>query len=527
MYNHVSAVLFKVSERFVIVPVIDDGTIAHTANVEFDWRNFSSRLATQEIIESFYTDTLGPLLDTLDPKVKNFYQIVASKSIDKDTIKTFLTKPLPDAEAAKRQAEKIKLLQLQGGIHIPVQKSEGDSDDDDEVEQLTWMIDSTLAYGPKTADVVLKVDYKEFEEIYQHLRYTFSNWFTFKAEAAFKTEIEKILFKDGHANLTIPLYEKRQRLFIMLEPFIKRWLNTDPNPSTPNPTIKRVDCSLIRGKDDCNNRCVWKEESQTCFLHSPDTFTVGVNEVPAVELLIKKVIEELIRFPYKRDELLKRNDKYVSEYVKLRQAFRSGNEYIVPENLPAWGELLRMEWTRKISKKYIEELTSIKPQPYAGPGAAASAPAPAPPSLEEAPFPEILKTYFGESYMKSKGAGLTFIHFSSIVESLKSFGVSFEGKDQVEESPIVDEDNIKYAVKKAKLSLIQLLYQPDSQVAEDPIVMKLLLTESIVADYMFVVQLPTGECGIISPSPDPQPISIKTLPSKIVAILKTAPKVHY
>ena len=521
MYNHVSAVLFKVSEKFVIVPVIDDGTIAHTASVEFDWRNFASKLATQDIIESFYTDTLGPFLDTMDAKVKNFYQIVGSKSIDKKTISEFLTKPLPDAEAAKRQAEKIKLVQLQGGLHIPVLKAEGEQDDDEEVEQLTWMIDYTLAYGPKTADIVLKVDYKEFEEIYQHLRYTFSNWFTFKAEAAFKKEIENILFKDGRANLTIPLYEKRQRLFIMLEPFIKRWLNTDPNPSTPNPTIKRVDCSLIRGKEDCNNRCVWKDESQTCFLHSPDTFTVGVNEVPAVELLIKKVIEELIRFPYKRDELLKRNDKYVSEYVKLRQAFRSGNEYIVPENLPAWGELLRMEWTKKISKKYIEELTSIKPQPYAGPGAAA------PLQDEETPFPEILKSYFGDPYMKGKGADLKFIHFRTIVEALKSFGVSFEGQDQVEESPIVDEEIMKYTVKKAKLSLIQLLYEPDSQIAEQPNVLKLLLTESIVADYMFVVQLPTGECGIISPSQDPQPISIKTLPSKIVSILKTAPKVHY
>jgi len=206
--------------------------------------------------------------------------------------------------------------------------------------------------------------------------------------------------------------------------------------------------------------------------------------------------------------------------VKLRQAFRSGNEYIVPENLPAWGELLRMEWTKKISKKYIEELTSIKPQPYAGPGAAV-------PVQEEALFPEILKSYFGEAYMKGKGADLKFLHFRTIVEALKSFGVSFEGQDQVEESPIVDEEIMKYTVKKAKLSLIQLLYEPDSQIAEEPMVMKLLLTESIVADYMFVVQLPTGECGIISPTSDPQPISIKTLPSKIVASLKTAQKVHY
>jgi hypothetical protein len=163
----------------------------------------------------------------------------------------------------------------------------------------------------------------------------------------------------------LPLYEKRQRLFIRLYPVLKAWL--DPSAHTPdrNPSLKRIDCRVIVEKEGCKGRCVWKEglegEESHCLLHTPENVTMGSKEVSAVDLLIKKLIEELIRFPVKCMELIKQR---VSQYVKLTSAFRSGDQYIVPEDLPAWSEILRMEWRKKQESRYYEEYAAIEPQPY-------------------------------------------------------------------------------------------------------------------------------------------------------------------
>jgi hypothetical protein len=72
--------------------------------------------------------------------------------------------------------------------------------------------------------------------------------------------------------------------------------------------------------------------------------------------MVKRIIEELVRFPLKRKELL---SKRVRQYVTLRAPFKSGNSYIIPENLPQWTELLRMDWLKKKIElpKHVEEFT--------------------------------------------------------------------------------------------------------------------------------------------------------------------------
>jgi hypothetical protein len=47
-------------------------------------------------------------------------------------------------------------------------------------------------------------------------------------------------------------------------------------------------------KEGCSNKCVWKDETKKCLLHVPEKFNVGVTEVDAKGLFIKKLIEARI-----------------------------------------------------------------------------------------------------------------------------------------------------------------------------------------------------------------------------------------
>jgi hypothetical protein len=82
-----------------------------------------------------------------------------------------------------------------------------------------------------------------------------------------------------------------------------------PAPShkpTREPSLKRIDCR-VSGESQCKDRCVWKGEEDKCLLHVPTNFDVGSQQVPATRLLVRKLIEELVRFPNKRNELLKQD----------------------------------------------------------------------------------------------------------------------------------------------------------------------------------------------------------------------------
>jgi hypothetical protein len=323
--------------------------------------------------------------------------------------------------------------------------------------------------------------------------------------ATLKKEINDILFKDGFPNMDLPLYEKRQRLFIRLYPVLKAWL--DPSAHTPdrNPSLKRIDCRVIVEKEGCKGRCVWKEEGEAsseqsrCLLHTPENVTVGSKEVPVVDLLIKKLIEELIRFPVKCKELL---EQRVSQYVKLTSAFRSGDQYIVPEDLPAWSEILRMEWRKKQESRYYEEYAAIEPQPYE--------PEHVVPAFSTSSNPE-LKTLVGDNYFFIEEPS------GSIARIIEKQGLNkdyLESIGQDMNKPIADEDTAKRISKKLKLSIYQIIYNPGNPVPPEPIIVRLQVNaKEKPAPFLLLVQLPDKRVGTINMSMDVlEPIPYNKIP---------------
>ena len=539
-YNHISSIMFKVNQEIIIVPVIDDGTIYMSTLIELEWKTVADSLAKTSTVREFYETKLAPLLDD---STRDTYEIVNVLRLDK-------TEPIRDF---------VYAFQLKGGLYVPVKK--GDSPEEAILEstiegsELPWSIDRKIAFGKTEADVTLTVDYKEFEEIYQHLRFTFANWFSL-ASPALKTQINSILYFNGQPNINIPLYEKRQRLLIILQNEILGWLDsTIPLPSR-EPSLKRIDCR-VSGESQCKDRCVWKGDSDKCLLHVPTNFDVGSNQVPATTLLVGKLIEELVRFPQRRKELLEQD---VGKYVKIFAPFRSGDQYIIPEDLPAWSEMLRMDWLQKDEHRYIEEYSAISPLPETiiqgekegqeaqgqekeaqgqekegqqaqeeekeeedkGDDIEFQAELDKEEELEVIKSSEIpiLDAMFGHQFF--------FIINQSVTRILNEFGMSndeFEAIGQTLNEEITDLDIAQYVSQKINYSLYQLIYSPGNPIAPTPLIVKLRssVNTNDISDVVVIVKLPDGRVGLLSSNTKSTPITFNNMKGNVKFLIK---KIH-
>jgi hypothetical protein len=496
IYNHVSFVIYKEGDGLVLVPVVDDGTVYPSTRIVVEWKSLVKKLASQDVVKAFYQTHIQPALKTDIQKLS--YQPGTLYRLDKtDDLREY-----------------VYALQLQVGLHVPVKKSDDAAEDMAEGSEISWSIDRKIAFGSLAADASLTVDHKEFEEIYQHLRFSFANWFAL-APPTFKKEINNILFKDGGPNIDLPLYEKRQRLSIKMKKEIEGWLDSSVSRPKRQPSLKRIDCRVIVEEGGCKDRCVWKGTeggANKCLLHTPQTFDIGVKQVSAIDLLINKLIEELIRFPLKRDELL---GQRVSQYVKLNEAFRSGNQYIVPEDLPAWSELLRMDWTKKSESKYLEEYTAIEPQEFVAEDAVAS--------FKTKDIPALATMFGPDFFFIEEGTG----SITKIIEDMGISGTDLEMIGQTPDAPIIDPDVAKYIALELKYSFYQLLYQPGNPVPEDPLSVKIQLNVKTIAPFLIIVKLPDERVGVVSKSPDTiDLIELTNLPPKVrVSVTKMFTKV--
>jgi hypothetical protein len=124
-------------------------------------------------------------------------------------------------------------------------------------------------------------------------------------------------------------------------------------------TFLRKDCRLIESPDSCTGSCHWKEDEGRCLLHVKETTelsdTPGQRSVSTPELYTKRVIDELVRFPVRRKQLMKKGE--ISSIIAIIDPIRDGDQYIIPESSPTWTNLLRLDWAKIIPEEaqYYEE----------------------------------------------------------------------------------------------------------------------------------------------------------------------------
>ncbi len=519
-YNHVAAALVTLpNQTTVVIPAIDDGGLHPNLHVELSWTNVLDTIASADETLAYYKAAVAPLLVGY-PKASPSYTVKRQIRMDK----TLMEKP------------DVVLLQMESGLFVPAKKTDAFPEELEseigEAHWLTWAMNSKLVFGEKEATAKEELSHQDFQEIYQHLRLSFSNWLRTKPNA--KKDIEKVLFVNNRPNPNMTVQQKRSALFTLLGYEILSWLDsTLPKPAR-KASLKRLDCPVLLSKERCgeSERCVWQEESGRCLIHVPEKYTVGANEVDAKIVMVLRLIEELIRFPLRREELMR---KGVGEYRKLLEPVRVQNEYIIPENLPAWNEWLHMDWKHKDSEqdRYIEEMGNAVPfaETNQGEEEAEQNEEPLVPLTE---IPEPLRSALGTAadtqglvyYQMSPTTSLTQVLQSLSTDPL--FSQKLMEKGQPEESPLfVDVLPAKYVAQRLSRTVFQMIYEPgdDSGSTYEKLIAKLMLPNKQAAPVLFIVQLPDESRGILSSSPSLpiRPIPIGLLPKSLAFEIKKTP----
>jgi len=353
-YNHIVAVTIVTEEGnrespLITVPVLDDGVLRAELQIHLNWEGYTPASVAE---------------------VMKFYKANSSRL-------SYYKGYMPEYAIIPGKKDKIEAIQLANGILIPVQATPFSEDlglklpPSGQPEVLEWDINRAIVFpGGKEIklDLLQKIKSEtELEEIYEHFRLTFSNWLS-SADAgpALRNELKEIVMRSSALGYTLPLYEKRMRLEIILGPILSTWFDTEPRSPKTSPSLRRVDCRGIREAGQCSAqaRCAWKqaegEEDGTCLLHVPDG--------DSARMFVLRLLDELIRFPMRRDQLLKEKKKSVSILATLHGATLTGTQYIVPEDSLEWTDLLRMDCRRQTTEKklFAEEFSGANPLTVTG-----------------------------------------------------------------------------------------------------------------------------------------------------------------
>lgn len=367
-YNHLVGVGYKVSGKsgstsgIAAVPISDDGTVLHERNIYLDWDDFDAP-PINKLIE-FYVKNINPMF----PQYRGY---------------------VPRKQIRMRGTDLIIGLRLDNQFIIPAsaaQESTPVSETDypiEDIDHLDWDINKTIAYDSETrskafqeaseggdaikdpkADTYLKLELEgsqdEIEDVYQHLRLTFSTWLATGAGSMKREKLKEILHSSS-----MPLNDKRKRLDILLYTDIHGWLEPKESDEKSDIGFLRIDCQ-VQGEAACKGRCVWvpkasdNESCGPCKIHTPKTDGTIVN-VP--RMLYLRLVDELIRYAAKREEIFSRQ---VSRLTIRREAQRFEDQYIVAEgssDWTSWWEMLRSEWftTGKEQNKFFDEQYSPIP----------------------------------------------------------------------------------------------------------------------------------------------------------------------
>jgi hypothetical protein len=264
-----------------------------------------------------------------------------------------------------KSTDRIESVQLSNGLYIPVAPMseipatlnlpQGIV----EVDEMEWSINKRIVIesdtGPDQRNEIAELKLKEFNESFEYLRITFSNYLNSHEEGGnFRNELEEVIFSRDY-----PLYEKRRRLEIKIGSIVEGWIAERDEDKPRQVSILRKDCTLLAEKD-CTGMCSWKSEGAAkCLIHvsKPSTTTIdGRVSAPGGTILLRRLIEELLRFGARRKQIF---EQRVSEITELTGAIREKDQYIIPERSYTWTEMLRNDWTKVGADEpvFLEEMT--------------------------------------------------------------------------------------------------------------------------------------------------------------------------
>lgn len=346
-YNHVIGLTFQSkggSSYLVALPVVDDGVITISSsfsipNIYLDWADV--KLAPVEDAVKYYRLVLDPLF-FLYPGYR-IQNVVRRKGLDM-----------------------IVAIQLLNGLYVPVGPPKNMEAFDKlglpmvDVDEFEWEMDKKIATEKDCGSdpaLLEQSSYSDWEEGYQQFRLMVANWITSDVGGpVLRRNIQDIIFRSE-----LPEYERRKRLYLLLSSTLLSWFYADSEEWEKGvSSFLRKDCRMIDGPEACTGSCYWKQDEGKCLLHVHTTTSLsdqkGARDVSTPELFTKRVIDELVRFPARRRQLMRGEISIVSKMV---EPIHEGDQYIIPESSPTWTNLLRLDWMRQMPEepKYHEEMT--------------------------------------------------------------------------------------------------------------------------------------------------------------------------
>ena len=354
VYNHVVAVTVtnpnKAKADEILVPVVDDGNSFHeNTALKIHLGIKSVKLASANDVYQAYEQIITPRLYPLSNVYKissflNTNKIVGFRLGGADSYATVLLPCGPqsteipaelieqaDAIKTKRSGEYMFEYVLNNEIiTIPNHESYGDSD--------------------ASAFVLQK---KQVDILYEHFRLAFSTWISGGETRHLRKFIEKTcgvkqwLPMDARPPL-LPSYIKMYRLKVILEPYLQKWFEANDEPIDTKNIVLRNDCIAIDDDEaKCTGACTFVKDEDgdgQCKIHIPREVQVRSTPrptaQPAAEYFINRLFDEIIRMPYKRNELM---TKGVKRLQVPSTDIHIGAQWVIPQNVPAWYELLRQD----------------------------------------------------------------------------------------------------------------------------------------------------------------------------------------
>ena len=304
---------------------------------------------------------------------------------------------------------------------------------------------------------------------------------------------------------------KRELLQILLADRMKVFIDTDHEPESKIPSVVRVDCrKLTEGDCTASNRCVWRPDEKRCLLHVKALPDVDKTDMSRVFLL--RLIEELIRFPRRRAQILQERNRRIGTLSKLSGAVRMIDQYIVPEDTSEWAELMNMDCKKRTPEipHFFEEFSREEgAKPMAKPVVKVEAPA-APP--EASSLPE-----FVLNLLEGDDASYELVPFETERKGEQNrydaleYGLTLDPKD---EPPFVNLEIVE--------EMISMFEEPETGFAifndgdETP--------HGVIgfSDYAYVVFYIDGAYSFLVKKGEPiSPVTIQTLPDTLQEALVT------
>jgi hypothetical protein len=419
--------------ELVIVPVVDDGAILGQRHIHFGFDDCRPLASLPHLLRTYVT-SIQPQLSLFPGYRVRF--ILRQKDDGYMMIQLANGIMIPCYPMSKREFDELNLAER---YRLDVREYSS-------VEGMTiesyvnkFLSDAKCGENP---ELKKRLSSQQLDELYQHFRLTFANWLnSAQAGPEVRKKVEAVIFS------SLPEYEKRKRLEIMLAGSMATWLQSDDEAWEGPEGFLRKDCRLLDSEERCTGVCRWRESGEPrCRLHIPTKSPLGSSaEVSTSELFIKRVLDELVRFPHRRRQLIKGK---VGVLTEILEPVRFGDQFIIPENSLTWSELLRLDWARFEPEKpeFYEEMSRTMTGEETSEEAGAEA------ASDEVAMPAELAEYLGEQpspikFLASPDERKTLVPF------LRLIGVKLFRAPEYPPTTRIDDEFMRRFVSEAKKTI--------------------------------------------------------------------------